>query len=116
LRECSFRNCDNTFDTGPNTKKYCTERCRDNAAKDRKVQLCTALLREAKNVPCTDCGNSYPHYVMDLDHVRGDKVDDPSALAYKGNLVRVAEEIEKCEPVCANCHRERTHSRNQYTA
>lgn len=34
-----------------------------------------AFIQKAKEVPCTDCGNEYPYYVMDFDHVRGDKVD-----------------------------------------
>ena len=30
-------------------------------------------IREYKEQPCTDCGMNYPYYVMDLDHVQGDK-------------------------------------------
>ena len=28
---------------------------------------------ELKRQPCTDCGVQYPPYVMDFDHVRGEK-------------------------------------------
>lgn len=66
---------------------------------------------------CTDCAQFYPYYVMDFDHVAGEK---KSAVAdiIKSSSSRAAvfAEIEKCELVCANCHRIRTHKRRQDTA
>jgi hypothetical protein len=44
---------------------------------------------------------------MDLDHL-GDKEFNLSEAAGYG-LRRVVAEIAKCEPVCSNCHRERTY-------
>src|SRR5271167_2575556 len=32
------------------------------------------FIRGIKNAPCVDCGESYPYYVMEFDHVRGEKV------------------------------------------
>lgn len=96
------------------------ERCIYNAAwyllnrDKRREQLAATrdnvrrVLREAKSKPCADCGQIYPHYVMDFDHVRGSK---KSCLA-KVRSVKLAEsEMLKCEVVCANCHRERTYRR-----
>ena len=67
-----------------------------------------AYIKKIKNVPCMDCGISYPSYVMDLDHRN-------PALKYKGvaQMLRyphemVIIEIAKCDVVCSNCHRERT--------
>lgn len=69
-----------------------------------------AFLRQVKDVPCMDCGKRYPHYVMDFDHVRGVKVGNLANMArQRVSLKRLQEEIDKCEIVCANCHRERTH-------
>jgi hypothetical protein len=48
---------------------------------------------------------------MDLDHVDDDKVMIVSKLVNFGATQRVVDEIAKCEAVCANCHRERTHRR-----
>lgn len=70
-----------------------------------------AFLIEAKAKPCMDCGVSYPHYVMDLDHVRGTKVAGLADLLQHGTLDQVVEEIAKCELVCSNCHRIRTWNR-----
>lgn len=68
-----------------------------------------AWMREQKNVPCMDCGQSYPYYVMDFDHR-----DPTQKLALVSRLVgwgwdRLRAEVAKCDVVCANCHRERTH-------
>lgn len=59
------------------------------------------------NTPCKDCNQKYPYYVMDFDHLR-DKKFQISVAHNKGFLV-LQEEISKCELVCANCHRIRTH-------
>ena len=67
-----------------------------------------------KNAPCADCGNVFHPVAMDFDHVGDDKVMGVSTLvgsAYNLDLIR--EEIAKCELVCANCHRVRTHLRKQ---
>lgn len=67
------------------------------------------FINSHKDVPCQDCGVSYPPYVMDFDH------RDPSTKEFgiagypKHNLEVIAQEIAKCDVVCANCHRERTH-------
>jgi len=61
---------------------------------------------------CKDCGKQYPHYVMDFDHLH-DKVDGVAQLAQKTvSLETLRAEIEKCDIVCANCHRERTWRRS----
>lgn len=64
--------------------------------------------------PCMDCGVKYPPYVMDFDHRDPkDKVESISVLVLQRNIskARVLEEIAKCDLVCSNCHRERTHHR-----
>ena len=77
-----------------------------NNRRRKKVQ---EYIREAKSGPCVDCDGRYPYYVMDFDHL-GDKEISIAAAASQGwGIERVAREIAKCELVCANCHRERTH-------
>jgi hypothetical protein len=63
-----------------------------------------------KGKPCTDCGRIYPSYVMEWDHlpeaVKTLVVADTRRAAHSRE--RILAELEKCELVCANCHRERT--------
>lgn len=74
------------------------------------------ILRKAKDVPCADCGKKYPYWVMDFDHLDGSiKLDKLSSIALTRLSPKVLiEEMKKCEVVCANCHRTRTHLRGQY--
>lgn len=63
-----------------------------------------------------DCQKVYPWYVMDFDHVRGQKKFNLSQAAAKCYAIPTIEaEIAKCEIVCSNCHRERTYSRMRDT-
>ena len=38
------------------------------------------IQQSLKDKPCADCGIKYPYYVMDFDHVRGDKKTAVSAI------------------------------------
>lgn len=63
-------------------------------------------IRKIKDQPCADCGKTYPYFVMDFDH-RGDKDRSVSKMMTR-SLAKILAEIEKCDLVCANCHRVRT--------
>ena len=71
---------------------------------------------EKEKTACVDCGMKYPYYVMDFDHLEAHtKVDIISYLAQTGRIGALKREIKKCEVVCANCHRTRTHHRMNST-
>ena len=69
------------------------------------------LVNDLKRGPCTDCGVWFPPYVKDFDHVRGKKVANLARLRTIRALAKILAEVKKCEVVCANCHRLRTHVR-----
>lgn len=71
------------------------------------------ILRDAKDRPCADCDVRYPFYVMDFDHVRGEKLFAMASckLCHVGQTL--LDEIAKCDVVCANCHRKRTYERKK---
>lgn len=73
----------------------------------------TGIIRAAKNVPCADCGQRYPYYVMDFDH-REEKSTNVGWMRGCGRA-RLEAEIAKCDVVCANCHRERSFGPNAKT-
>jgi hypothetical protein len=59
---------------------------------------------------CADCGIKN-HIVLDFDHLR-DKKYNISRMIHDGfSWKAIKKEIEKCEIVCANCHRIRTYNR-----
>jgi hypothetical protein len=93
-------------------RKELLERSRRDGAK--AYARIAAIIREKKDVPCADCKQRFPTCVMDFDHVRGNKsFTIGRAGASKYCTRRVLAEIEKCDVVCANCHRMRTDRRRQ---
>ena len=59
-----------------------------------------------------DCGVQYPHFVMDFDHrERSSKIDSINRMIVVRSFSKkkILDEIEKCDLVCANCHRKRTY-------
>jgi hypothetical protein len=74
-------------------------------------------IAKIKSVPCADCKIQYIPYVMDFDHVQGDKVGNISQMCNDAvKWEKLLEEIAKCDIVCANCHRIRTFTRNASVA
>jgi hypothetical protein len=75
----------------------------------RSVAKRRAWLKEYKeSTPCADCGVSYPHYVMDLDH-RWDE-EKAFTVGQATGLKKMKAEVAKCDLVCSNCHRIRTNN------
>lgn len=85
--------------------KYCGLVCQQRFHNDKKRDV----IRDLKGDTCADCGGVFPPYILDFDH------RDPSEKRFgiAGNARRKMEdlraEVAKCDVVCANCHRERTH-------
>lgn len=70
-----------------------------------------SLLHALKARPCMDCGESHPPWAMDFDHRdRKTKKFDVSRAASGGVTIdALMAEVEKCDLVCALCHRYRTY-------
>ena len=70
------------------------------------------VLERKKDAPCADCGLCFPPEAMDFDHVRGEKkFNIATAVRQPVSIEAFLLELEKCELVCACCHRVRTHQR-----
>jgi hypothetical protein len=80
-------------------------------SKQRKQRLYDEVLVPRKAVACADCHEFFPIICMDFDHVRGKKKFDISSKYDQVSMKALLEEIEKCDVVCANCHRIRTAKR-----
>ncbi len=94
-----------------NPQKVRAARKRWNA---NRVRLNQHLISKYKGISCMDCKGVFPWCVMDFDHRPKEKkefnigqfcVRTPS----KENISKVEKEIAKCDLVCSNCHRIRTH-------
>lgn len=61
---------------------------------------------------CIDCGEKYPHYMLEFDHLpEHEKLDSPMDIARNYNMQKALDEVAKCDIVCANCHKIRTWQR-----
>lgn len=104
------RQCDNAAnrDWYQKNKDRAKERSARNNLRYREEML--SWIKEYLLVhPCVDCGEGDP-VVLDFDHLR-DKTQNISTLLQRRHKAALKSEVEKCEVVCANCHRRRTSQR-----
>ena len=71
------------------------------------------LISKFKNDPCMDCNVLYPYYVMEFDHrereVKEFNISKMGVLKITQKAIdKTTKELNKCDYVCANCHRERS--------
>jgi len=87
-----------------NNKKYYLDRNRERRAINRE------WYQEIKNkTPCVKCGNQYPYYVMDYDHIEPTNKILCVAQMMGFSRKAILNEMAKCELLCANCHRIKTY-------
>ena len=74
--------------------------------KIQKKHLRRERLITLSNNICMDCGYTFPGYVYEFHHI------DPSTRSFNlsgGELTRkwadIVTELEKCDMLCANCHK-----------
>lgn len=65
-----------------------------------------AIIALAKNQPCMICGIQYESWQMEFDHIR-DK-EKAVSLMLGSSQKRLTSEIDKCQILCALCHRRKT--------
>jgi hypothetical protein len=79
------------------------------AARHRRTEWLRQL---REGIPCTDCRNVYPFFVMHWDHLpEFQKLGEISGSLRNHAAAKILAEIGKCELVCANCHAIRTYNR-----
>lgn len=102
------KNCQNTYVRAhyQTYRAAYIEKARVRNAEQTRINA-KFMIEYLSSHPCVDCGES-DIVVLEFDHLR-DKVADVSVLARGGySLEAIQKEIDKCEVVCANCHRRRT--------
>ena len=88
-------------------KKYQREWARRNSKTKRVNQVSVKrrkqIVDDAKSHPCVICNKEYPVEVMDLYHI--DQSKSISKLMCIASYNELKDEIDKCAPLCSNCHR-----------
>jgi hypothetical protein len=101
------RDCRNSYD-----RQYYVERggparrARRRAHIDAEREWMNAL---KIGIPCTDCSETFPVFVMQWDHLpQFEKMDEIGTMIGHRSRELILAELKKCELVCANCHVLRT--------
>ena len=99
IQGCNRKHC---------SRGYCKNHFQTLNYQERKLQL----VHQFGNI-CTDCRRTYPAYVFDFDCTIPDRdhINIGYLLDRTASWERLAKELAKCEMVCSNCHRTRTHER-----
>ena len=78
----------------------------------RREQALTMVNEIKLSRGCADCGYAEHAVALEFDHLPGTtKVASINELVGRLDINGIRDEIEKCEVVCANCHRVRTQER-----
>ena len=98
-----------------NTKRH-KRNTRENRIKQASINK-EFILNYLQGKSCKDCGYNKSIIPLEFDHLQN-KRNEVSVMISNGySLEAIQEEINKCEIVCANCHRIRTElRRNSYRA
>lgn len=96
-------------DLTPRQRWYYEHRTLEIARANRRIDGIKRWLHELKRdeFDCEDCGETDPACI-EFHHPNDDKTLGVSRMVRNGyGRDRVREEIEKCVPLCANCHAKR---------
>jgi hypothetical protein len=74
-------------------------------ANENIVKVRTFFIEYKKTKKCEICGES-KWYVLDFHHTKEKKYEIADLVKRGYSLKTLIEELNKCIPVCANCHRE----------
>lgn len=109
-KKCKREIDKNTYKNNTNGRK---EKVR-NRTNQSKIELREFYQEYKKSKCCEMCGEKR-WYVLDFHHIR-DKKYEISQLIKKGSLKLLLNELDKCIPVCANCHREIHHKEGYFSS
>jgi len=82
-----------------------------NSVKKRKKEIKIWFKDYKSNLSCSICGENHPA-TIDFHH-KGKKENQVAQMVHWGySINNIKKEIEKCQILCANCHR-KTHWKNK---
>lgn len=101
--DCDNKRSRERYAANPEYSKKAVKRAKNRLDKGYMKKY----LAYADGKPCVDCGET-DMVVLEWDHVRGKKLFDIGTGLKRFSWESVLAELEKCERVCANCHKRRT--------
>lgn len=72
------------------------------------------ILNKAKEKGCVECGYNEHFCALDFDHIDPSQKEFTIGTSYTSvSLERLYKEIDKCQVLCANCHRIKTYNQSR---
>ena len=84
-----------------------------NRQRETRSEIKKYIQEYKQNKICADCKENYPYWIMEFDHLSDKKFNISAWKTFTQNIEIIKIEIEKCEVVCSNCHRNRTYQRER---
>jgi len=100
-KECKREYDNSYYKKNSDRKNYILENRKESLEKANAY-----IVKYLSNHPCVHCGED-DIVVLEFDHTEDNKRGCVSVLK-RSSLKAVKEEIEKCQVLCANCHRRKT--------
>ena len=95
---------DNFYKKGKQLSTYCKE-CYKQQSKEAYQKRIDFLNQYKAEAGCKKCGET-KYYLLDFHHRNPTEKDFNIAKDCKKKLEIILKELEKCDVLCANCHRE----------
>ena len=117
--EINCPTCDALFTPARTWQKFCALKCRRNSpAKKLRNQAFQQTRRDLINKikidrGCAKCGYNAHSAALDFNHIHSDKTFNVSQDT-KVAMHKLLLEIDKCEVLCANCHRVHTYENKHW--
>lgn len=111
--------CKSSFEPLRNWQTYCCPACRSNSPNKKDTtrifqQARRDLINKIKlDRGCSVCGYNTHAAALDFNHINGDKKFSISQDLKKA-MSKLMAEIDKCEILCANCHRIHTYENRHW--
>lgn len=84
-----------------------------NRRKQQRHKAAAYIRKSKEGKKCTDCREEYPYWILEFDHLpeyeKSFTIGGGNNKSMDLNILQA--EIDKCEIVCANCHKNRTYRR-----
>jgi hypothetical protein len=123
LSEVSCSVCGISYTPKRSTSKYCSQKCKskhnleskNKHNREKRVRVRQVLNEIKLEKGCAECGYNKHPAALDFNH------RDPSTKLFTISqsmlrpLAQLLAEAEKCDVLCANCHRIHTHEQGQHT-
>lgn len=103
-KKCSICNCVKSVKEFYERRTVCKE-CVRALEREKYHQRMNTLNDYKKTLSCSKCGDSR-FYLLEFHHIDPSKKDYSISDNPNAKLETILTEIEKCIPLCANCHRE----------